>query len=664
MAATIAPGHRRGLDGRRRRGGWRPARLGDITILVPARTSLPFLEDAFDGAGIPFRAESQLARLRHPGGARPAHGAAGRRRPDRPPPDRGRPAHAAARLRRRRPVPLQDRAGRPLELPGRPAGHGAGRRSGRGRAGLPAAASTSGGSGWRRPSCSTASPVTAGPSSWASPNGGPRDVWRRLRFVIDQARAWTRGDRRQPAPVPPLGRAADRRRGPGRRVGPARDRRRRRADHDHPRRQGPGVSRSPSCRACPPRPRPRRHRPRWSFPPTGDVGYRFGGEVHDRGVRGLGADRRADGLRRADPAAVRGLHPGPRPPGRVAAPQGSEQADPTARQPDQRRAARRRHGPRCSTTCPMPATCRSGAMTAPVRRPAPAPRRRRSTTGRPSGRRRLARQRPPDRGGGHRPHDEGRPDAEQRTGRRAAEAAARPRPSAVAQGPLRHRGRPGRPRRAADHRPGHAAPAWTPRSRPSARPKPSPTGPTTCAAWSGYALGVTVGAGGRRTVRTGGRSTPARRSRAAGCSRATSTCSTEARTAWSSSTTRRRPEVIRSRSTGGSRATASRARPHAGRRRRDRRDRRAGHVRVPHPRRRGRARPARLGAGGRRGWGVGDAGAGGIGRSRAWVSRPRAARIGPERPIGLDRDRSSRIDPDRSRVPPANAIRPADWPGR
>jgi ATP-dependent helicase/nuclease subunit A len=37
---------------------WRHARLGDITILVPARTSLPFLEDALEAAGIPFRAES------------------------------------------------------------------------------------------------------------------------------------------------------------------------------------------------------------------------------------------------------------------------------------------------------------------------------------------------------------------------------------------------------------------------------------------------------------------------------------------------------------------------------------------------------------------------------------------------------------------------------
>ena len=38
--------------------GWRPARLGDVTVLVPARTSLPFLQDALDDANIPYRAES------------------------------------------------------------------------------------------------------------------------------------------------------------------------------------------------------------------------------------------------------------------------------------------------------------------------------------------------------------------------------------------------------------------------------------------------------------------------------------------------------------------------------------------------------------------------------------------------------------------------------
>ena len=37
---------------------WRLLELGDIAILVPARTSLPFLEDALDTAQIPYRAES------------------------------------------------------------------------------------------------------------------------------------------------------------------------------------------------------------------------------------------------------------------------------------------------------------------------------------------------------------------------------------------------------------------------------------------------------------------------------------------------------------------------------------------------------------------------------------------------------------------------------
>jgi ATP-dependent helicase/nuclease subunit A len=39
-------------------GEWRPARHEDIAVLVPARTSLPFLTDALDSASIPFRAEA------------------------------------------------------------------------------------------------------------------------------------------------------------------------------------------------------------------------------------------------------------------------------------------------------------------------------------------------------------------------------------------------------------------------------------------------------------------------------------------------------------------------------------------------------------------------------------------------------------------------------
>jgi len=37
---------------------WRPLRPGDITILIPARTSLPFLESALDEAGVMYRTES------------------------------------------------------------------------------------------------------------------------------------------------------------------------------------------------------------------------------------------------------------------------------------------------------------------------------------------------------------------------------------------------------------------------------------------------------------------------------------------------------------------------------------------------------------------------------------------------------------------------------
>jgi ATP-dependent exoDNAse (exonuclease V) beta subunit len=39
-------------------GGWRPATARDVCILVPARTSLPFLERALGAAGVPYRAET------------------------------------------------------------------------------------------------------------------------------------------------------------------------------------------------------------------------------------------------------------------------------------------------------------------------------------------------------------------------------------------------------------------------------------------------------------------------------------------------------------------------------------------------------------------------------------------------------------------------------
>jgi ATP-dependent helicase/nuclease subunit A len=62
VAATVVRAISEGWsvsDGRRDAiEAWRPARLGDITILVPARTSMPFLQEALGAAGIPYRAES------------------------------------------------------------------------------------------------------------------------------------------------------------------------------------------------------------------------------------------------------------------------------------------------------------------------------------------------------------------------------------------------------------------------------------------------------------------------------------------------------------------------------------------------------------------------------------------------------------------------------
>jgi ATP-dependent helicase/nuclease subunit A len=59
VAAVVAQALREGWTvWEDRREEWRPLRLGDVAILVPARTSLPFLEDALDRAGLSYRAES------------------------------------------------------------------------------------------------------------------------------------------------------------------------------------------------------------------------------------------------------------------------------------------------------------------------------------------------------------------------------------------------------------------------------------------------------------------------------------------------------------------------------------------------------------------------------------------------------------------------------
>jgi ATP-dependent exoDNAse (exonuclease V) beta subunit len=61
VAATIQAAIAEGWPVRRRADGeerWEPCRLGDICVLLPARTSLGHLEDALDAIGVPYRAET------------------------------------------------------------------------------------------------------------------------------------------------------------------------------------------------------------------------------------------------------------------------------------------------------------------------------------------------------------------------------------------------------------------------------------------------------------------------------------------------------------------------------------------------------------------------------------------------------------------------------
>lgn len=58
VASVVARALREGWTVDDGRGGWRPARFGDIAVLMPTRSSLPALEDALDGSGIPYRTES------------------------------------------------------------------------------------------------------------------------------------------------------------------------------------------------------------------------------------------------------------------------------------------------------------------------------------------------------------------------------------------------------------------------------------------------------------------------------------------------------------------------------------------------------------------------------------------------------------------------------
>jgi ATP-dependent helicase/nuclease subunit A len=171
-------------------GGWRDARLGDITILVPARTSLPFLEEELSEAGIAYRTEasslvyaSRAVRdlllvvravadptdeLRTVSALRTPLFGCGDDDLYRFRVERG--GHWAYTADQPDTVPLDD----PV------------------RAGLKALGAWHRERAWTSPSALLDRIVRDRRAlELAFAEGRPRDVWRRLRFVVDQARAWT-----------------------------------------------------------------------------------------------------------------------------------------------------------------------------------------------------------------------------------------------------------------------------------------------------------------------------------------------------------------------------------------------------------------------------------------------------------------------------------------
>ena len=171
---------------------WRDVQLRDIAVLVPARTSLPHLEDALDAAGLPYRAEasSLVYRTREVRDLLTAARAAD---------DPSDPLTLVAALR----SPLfgcgdddlwtwQQGGGRwniLAPLPDTvPAGHPV-------RDAVTYLRRLHDDRAWLAPS-EVLGRLAADRRMLEVAAGGPRarDVWRRLRFVIDQARAWAEAE--------------------------------------------------------------------------------------------------------------------------------------------------------------------------------------------------------------------------------------------------------------------------------------------------------------------------------------------------------------------------------------------------------------------------------------------------------------------------------------
>ena len=165
----------------------RPAQWQDMAILLPTRTSLPMLEKALGAADVPYRVESASLVWSTQRGARAPGDPAGDRRPVR---RGGRGGGAALAVVRAAATTTSSPTGWPAD---------AGRR----RAACPRASTSS--TPWcaGSPSCGRSTTSVGGPVSsglveqvlrrfrffeLATAGPRPRDPWRRLRFVLQQAR--------------------------------------------------------------------------------------------------------------------------------------------------------------------------------------------------------------------------------------------------------------------------------------------------------------------------------------------------------------------------------------------------------------------------------------------------------------------------------------------
>ncbi len=312
--------------------GGRPA-SGTSRSWCPARTSLPFLEDALDAAGIPSGPRRARSSMRA-GRSGTCSWCCGR---STIPPTISTSSPRCARrcsgcgdddLFR-----FKGEAQGPVELPRRPAGDRAGSttRSGRGSAYLRSLYDQR---QWLAPSELLDRIVRdRRVMELGFTEGRPRDVWRRLRFVIDQARAWsdaTGGNLRQYLAWVAQQTAE------GARVAESvlpetdDDAVRIMTIHGAKGLRVPDHHRLGHVDRCRP---VAVLRPRWCSRPRATSATGSASDVTTSEYDALGTDRRADGPPRADPPPLRGLHPGPGPPRRVAA---------TARSGPRRRSRRER----------------------------------------------------------------------------------------------------------------------------------------------------------------------------------------------------------------------------------------------------------------------------------------------------------------------------------